>query len=1095
MAKDLKIWIDLEVNKIDDWQVKKQANKVWKEIWENLNSWMSSAFAKWMAIWDTIKAWIQQVWNMTKQFVSDSINLAKSYESAFAWVRKTVDWTESDFKRLDTALRKMSTSIPIKYEELAKVMELWWQLWVNINNLDKFTETVSELWVATNLTSESAAQMLAQFANITKMDLNDIDRLGAVIVDLWNNFATTEADIVNFAQRIAGAWQIAGISQANIMGIATAFSSVGIEAEAWGTAVQKVLLDINGAVNTWWDKLKQYADLLWMTVDEFKELYKTNPEKVFEWFVKSLGTAWEKAQLLLSELWLDDQRLIRWFLSLAQNSDLLTDAITRSNTAWEENVALVHEAEQRFQTVESQMIMLQNERANLMEQLWEKLKWTALLWEEIKTQVLETMAWLMWISPNSSSLIDDLKWKTVELDKEIKNLKSDLQSWRITLDEYMEATWKLEEQKAKLNEQIEENQKKIDDLTKSIKFEKAQIELQREEYERLNKKFWENSEYTKSQKKFLEDLIKTELKHESELDALINPVEKNTEVITSLTNATWELKVANDTVLESEKAFNEYKVDWAKTRAEFDKQKAKAIELAEAYLKALEFQQALLWQSIANDWNTKWKPRVWDILALWETTKKINELKKKMVDLKNLTFQVNKDLWWWGWSWWSKKTKSKKEELEALRDLELKAVMESEDTEEHKYQRYLEIYDDYKNKIVDAEWKTYDEMYKTAKEYLDKKEDKYKEEIKYYEDIQWVAEDVNEAIKDHTDSVKKLGDEWWNVKNKAKDSLREVKNQLKELDEDYEKDIISLYNETKAKVLEWKKDSKLAYIWERVSLKDLMDWQYPTINWIDIDKAIEYKKQVMDLAEFEKTLTDEQKKQAEQEEKLTKLWELRLQHEKERAVLVEKSKVYEAVANSWDFLENAKVRYKDESKEIVQYFDDEKQQWTDITDFKNSEYARDILNTQEQLQTKKKILDDELKTEIDSYIEQTKKIKNEYETDEKNYKAILDKKKEDFRQYVSEMNSIASWLNSTASQHNAYWGSILNWNASWVWENGPEQIIARQSSYVQPRNAVNNNSTVYNNQSSLNINGLEIGNFNTIDDLLNELRNRLTYRN
>jgi hypothetical protein len=41
------------------------------------------------------------------------------------------------------------------------------------------------------------------------MDLGNIDRLGATIVDLGNNFATTEADIVNFASRIAGAGNIA----------------------------------------------------------------------------------------------------------------------------------------------------------------------------------------------------------------------------------------------------------------------------------------------------------------------------------------------------------------------------------------------------------------------------------------------------------------------------------------------------------------------------------------------------------------------------------------------------------------------------------------------------------------------------------------------------------------------------------------------------------------------------------------------------------------------------------------------------------------------------------------------------------------------
>ena len=63
---------------------------------------------------------------------------------------------------------------------------------------------------------------------------------------------------------------------------------------------------------------------------------------------------------------MSDQRLVRGFLSLSQNADILTDAINRSNDAWEENIALSNEAQQRYSTTESQIVMQQNERANMM---------------------------------------------------------------------------------------------------------------------------------------------------------------------------------------------------------------------------------------------------------------------------------------------------------------------------------------------------------------------------------------------------------------------------------------------------------------------------------------------------------------------------------------------------------------------------------------------------------------------------------------------------------------------------------------------------------------------------------------------------------
>ena len=66
---------------------------------------------------------------------------------------------------------------------------------------------------------------------------------------------------------------------------------------------------------------------------------------------------------------LNDQRLTRSFLSLAQNSDLLTNAINLANEARTENIALSAEAEQRFTTTESKIILEQNERANSMSAL------------------------------------------------------------------------------------------------------------------------------------------------------------------------------------------------------------------------------------------------------------------------------------------------------------------------------------------------------------------------------------------------------------------------------------------------------------------------------------------------------------------------------------------------------------------------------------------------------------------------------------------------------------------------------------------------------------------------------------------------------
>lgn len=64
--------------------------------------------------------------------------------------------------------------------------------------------------------------------------------------------------------------------------------------------------------------------------------------------------------IILKELELTDERLQKAFLSLANNSDLLTNAIDLSSEARKNNSALQDEANKRFETSSSQLKIQQN---------------------------------------------------------------------------------------------------------------------------------------------------------------------------------------------------------------------------------------------------------------------------------------------------------------------------------------------------------------------------------------------------------------------------------------------------------------------------------------------------------------------------------------------------------------------------------------------------------------------------------------------------------------------------------------------------------------------------------------------------------------
>ena len=103
--------------------------------------------------------------------------------------------------------------------EIAGVAEAAGQLGIATDDVLEFSRVMLDLGVSTNLSSEQAATSLAKFANITKMAAGDYERLGSTVVALGNNFATTEADIVNMAMKIASTGTQVGLTEPQIIGV------------------------------------------------------------------------------------------------------------------------------------------------------------------------------------------------------------------------------------------------------------------------------------------------------------------------------------------------------------------------------------------------------------------------------------------------------------------------------------------------------------------------------------------------------------------------------------------------------------------------------------------------------------------------------------------------------------------------------------------------------------------------------------------------------------------------------------------------------------------------------------------------------------
>ncbi|MDR3136776.1 MAG: phage tail tape measure protein [Coriobacteriales bacterium] len=305
-----------------------------------------------------------------------ALDSATAFESSFAGVRKTVDATETEFDALASSAKAMSETKVVSAAQVSDIMALGGQLGISTENLTDFAAVVADLDVATNLNAEQAATQLAQFANITGMAQTDTERFASTLVALGNNSATTESAIMDMGMRIAGAGSQMGLTDVEILALSASLSSVGITAEAGGTAISTVLSSIDKEIATNGEKLQIWADTAGMSVDDFKTAWEGDALGTFTKIMQGMSESADAGgnlTVVLDELGVSSIRQTDMMKRLAGASDILTQSVGTANTAWDENTALTKEAEARYQTVDSQMQMLKNQFSNAMTTLGEGL--------------------------------------------------------------------------------------------------------------------------------------------------------------------------------------------------------------------------------------------------------------------------------------------------------------------------------------------------------------------------------------------------------------------------------------------------------------------------------------------------------------------------------------------------------------------------------------------------------------------------------------------------------------------------------------------------------------------------------------------------
>lgn len=301
-----------------------------------------------------------------------SAKFAIDFEDNFANVKKTVDGTPQQLQEVRQGIIDLSTTgidgrnaIPQTTAQLTELAAAGGQLGIKTENIVGFTETMAQMGTATNLAGEQGAKTLARFMNVAGVSQDQVGNLGSSIVDLGNNFATTEAEIADMAMYMGATGSTVGISAQDVLAYSTALSSLGAEAASGGSAVSRIWMQMHQSVSEGGEDLETFAELSGKSSEEFKEQWNTDASGAFQDFLKGLSKADDQVSTL-SNLGFSNIRDLQALLKLAGSSgiDLLTKALKHSNTAWAEGTALQKEFDAKAETTASQIQLVKN---NLIE--------------------------------------------------------------------------------------------------------------------------------------------------------------------------------------------------------------------------------------------------------------------------------------------------------------------------------------------------------------------------------------------------------------------------------------------------------------------------------------------------------------------------------------------------------------------------------------------------------------------------------------------------------------------------------------------------------------------------------------------------------
>lgn len=235
--------------------------------------------------------------------VSSAAQAGIAQERAFADVERTAQGTTQSLNELKKSYTDLSTTTTTSFADLSKIGTLGAQMNIPANKLKDFTKAVAEFSTVTGMEVESASTAFGRFGEMMgKLQESAPGKgdgyavLANQIADLGAKSVATEPEIANMAVSIAAQGKSAGFTQNEILALSSTLSSLAIPKEWARGSLQRIFNSINSAAAEGGDKMHTYAQAVGVTDEEFRKLWQSDPNKVFQGILQNLAGISDKVE-------------------------------------------------------------------------------------------------------------------------------------------------------------------------------------------------------------------------------------------------------------------------------------------------------------------------------------------------------------------------------------------------------------------------------------------------------------------------------------------------------------------------------------------------------------------------------------------------------------------------------------------------------------------------------------------------------------------------------------------------------------------------------------------------------------------------------